>query len=217
MATRKEIRDLLGFFSETIQKKPITDKMVDSYFNSLKTYSRIELRNAYDKCVETLEFFPKVAEIKKILRKDSDRDRILREEYTCPICRNYVSAIVEGKCWQCHAGLPIKYGRVPVKRSYPEDDRTTDFYFVPDSVCQECGKFGLMIKSPANNEGKLRCRECYLGMTPDEFKAKLGDIMSSFSGKWRFMDDRIPPGEEKIPMASQEDRFPEGDESDIPF
>jgi ribosomal protein L37AE/L43A len=175
--------------SELWRQPKLSDGAAKFYIDVLQPYSDSDVKAAMAKVMEEAEYFPKPADIVKILKakKPQDvKDREIhdaeeRRRYTCPSCHNYVHALVDGKCWECHAGVPLSAGREPVRR--PKEHIAGTGYMMQDLMtCQKCGKVGMCIKEPPHT-GQWLCRQCYSGLTDQQFKAKVRGLI-------RTMDDK---------------------------
>jgi ribosomal protein L37AE/L43A len=171
--------ELLAGMIELWRQPKLSDMAAKFYLDALKPYSDEEVKTAVAKCMDEAEYFPKPAEIVKILKakKPQDvKDREIhdaeeRRRYTCPSCHNYVHAIIDGKCWECYAGVPLSAGREPVVR--PKSHRAGTGYMMQDMMtCQKCGKVGMCIKEPPHT-GQWECRLCYSGLTKEQLTGKL--------------------------------------------
>lgn len=111
--------------------------MVDAYFNSLSKIPAEDLSRAAYNCMDECKFFPRIADVKKHLKK-SDNDRYLRDRFTCIKCAKKVRAIVDGLerglCWECHEGAPeFILGNCPACKKI--NTELTEI-----GVCLECGR-----------------------------------------------------------------------------
>jgi len=167
---------MLTNFSKIFQKS-IDEDVIDSYFQILKSYSDDKIRKAGYRCLEDAEFFPKPAQILKHIDKNEQarHNQDERTRYTCPICNNYVHAMIEGRCWDCHEGVPLSYGRTPFKNPAIEVSKT-GFSMSQDTKCLECGRISMCIKEPADT-GIWKCRECYNGVTDVDFSKRISDLV----------------------------------------
>lgn len=72
---------------------------------------------------------------------------------------------------------------VDISRRIAEINKTTsysspdeDFIFSGQARCIECGKIGFSIKEPKAT-GQWKCRQCYSGLTVEQYKAKIQEII----------------------------------------
>jgi len=214
-------------FSQVFPMKGNIEDLTDIYFNSFKRISEKSLRNAAYECIETCEFFPKPKDVFKFIKTD-EHDKELRNRFTCSICKNHVSLLIEGVCSWCKAGVPLSIER-PVL-AHEEFSEVVDSYLIEHLIkCQKCGKVTTCVKEPPES-GQWLCRECFTGLTLPEFEAKLHDLIDkikevepkssktkrAFSAKHPFELSPDVVLERKGELAQQYNELKTEDE-DIPF
>ena len=153
--------------------------MVDAYYVALKGFSDDDLKEIAYRAVDTMRYFPKIAELKSLLAHKT-HDKELKDRFTCPACGNYVSCIVDGLCWTCKQGVPLSVGRKPLKISEEKPREEDNFKILEAYQCQECGTVGRCIKEPSDT-GPILCRECYTGLTSQEMREMYRKIISGMS------------------------------------
>jgi transcription elongation factor Elf1 len=153
------------------------DDIAKAYYEVLKSFKDSEIKNAGYLCLEECTFFPKPKEIIDRIASATitAHDKEIMNRYTCPKCGTHVSVIIEGVCWDCHNGVPISAGRRQSERvEYQTEDR--DYVILPGAKCATCGKENVRcIKEPAFN-GEVKCRECYTGLSGNQYKQRLNDL-----------------------------------------
>ena len=169
--------------------KDLTNTLIDTFFEVLKKYPFKVVSEAGYRCLEDLEFFPRPAQLIKLMPKTKGlrAAKDLQERYTCPACKNLTHAIIEGKCWDCHTGIPLQYGREPSKQKDWIEER--DWIISDNMQCQACKMPNLYcIKEPIDS-GQWRCQKCYTGLTMDQYKQKLRDIIAiAFQDRFNLKD-----------------------------
>jgi ribosomal protein L37AE/L43A len=182
MATRREIQDSLNVFSETIITKEIDEALINTFFQLFRDVPSKPYREACFKCLDELQFFPKPKDIRDRLPKRDTHTAEERKRFTCPICENYVDYIIEGKCIECHRGVPVGAGRKPVVQSIDPFEEKKNFTIQQNMMCNQCHKKNVMcIKEPADT-GIWQCRECYTGLTADQIKGKFEGLAEIMEG-----------------------------------
>ncbi len=175
MLSKNQVQESLEVFSRTIFPKEIDDDLVDIFFTIFRDTPVKTYQVACYKCLEELQYFPKPKDIRDRLPKPETHTLEERKRFVCPICNNYVSFMIEGKCEQCHTGVPLSAGRIPIKRRiWPEEEK--NYTTQMNMMCQEChAKNVICIKEPADT-GIWQCRECYTGLNTEQIKAKFYEL-----------------------------------------
>jgi cytochrome c-type biogenesis protein CcmH/NrfF len=177
VATKEMIDDMLRLFGASWNKE-ITDDLKQAFLEVLQKYSNDEVIEAGYKCLEEREFFPKPAHVVKFIKTTKRKhNEALKDRFRCPVCKNQVSLIIEGRCWECNTGASLSMGRTPVKA--PVITQEKNFLLIEEGIrCQKCGNVGAAIKEPADT-GEWECRQCYSGLTIEQYKEKMAGIIAS--------------------------------------
>lgn len=176
MANRKMVEEMLGSFS-AIWDRTITDAIINAYFKVLRFYKDEEIQQVGYKALDTLKYFPKPAELVELMKK-SKHDKEFKEHWQCPVCKADVACIIEGKCRYCNAKLPLNIPRPTYKQ---KPDNTKGFDIGYETRCEKCGKISTCIHELP--EDYWQCRECYSGLTNDEYSKKMRDIIDMIEDK----------------------------------
>ncbi|KKN04542.1 hypothetical protein LCGC14_1096440 [marine sediment metagenome] len=168
---------MLGLFSQIWEnRKKLTETAVDAYIKTLGKYTEKDLKEAAHQCLDECEFFPRPSEVSKRIKakkKNHAHDMELTTRFKCPKCKNPVSLIVEGVCWECRTGAPVSAGREKISRKDWSKDR--NFIIQHQTMCMDCGNIGMAIKEPAD-EGHWQCRQCYTGLTKEQFLGRFQEV-----------------------------------------
>jgi len=110
MATREMVKDLLislnNMWNPRKSQKKI-DLITDDYYRSLKEFSRKELADAYDKCIDDLEKFPYPKHIReRIIHEEKDNSKFTIEGgHRCGSCGETERLCIDepkgSKSWRC--------------------------------------------------------------------------------------------------------------------
>lgn len=182
----------MGLFSEMWPNRN-TENLLDPYYQILKSYSDNAVKKAVFACLKESEYFPKPADIVKIINtdlKDLKHSQELKKRYTCSVCHEQVSAISDNKCLDC-AGFP------------PADEKqvflnSADDNFVIEGrrQCQKCSTVSQCIKEPKDT-GQWECQKCYSGLTKEQIQQRWKDIVhmlndKEFMPEWAKKNNDIP-------------------------
>lgn len=193
MATEKLIKEMLSIFSTLYSTSKGTTldqdlKIVKTYYQALRDYSDKEVIEAGHRAMDECTFLPKPRDILIRIprREETENDKYLKGRFKCCMCGEIVSAISEGKCLDCAGITPGEEKKDP-PIAFPEP-----FEMHGRMKCQACGTVGLCIKEPAKS-GTWKCRDCYSGMTIDERREKIRQIIRSI-GAQKNRDPARSPG-----------------------
>lgn len=178
MAKRELIIEMLNTFMGIWDRREISEQTKSAYVNALKHYSDDEIRTAGYKAIDELQYFPKPSEILKLLKK-SKHDKEEKEHWTCPMCHSQVVCIIDGKCKYCNARMPLNIPRPKYKTEKYKDDTAFDIGY--GVRCDKCGKITTCIYEPP--EIIWQCRECYSGISNDEYKRRMEKIIEIIDEK----------------------------------
>jgi len=182
MASTHIVIEMLNTFMGIWDRREMSEQAKSAYIKSLKYYTDDEIRQAGYKAIDELQYFPKPAEILKLLKK-SKHDKEEKEHWACPVCHSQVVCIIDGKCKYCNAKMPLniprpKYTQVP--------DNTPGFDIGYNMRCGKCGNpdTTCIYELP---EDLWQCRECYSGISSEEYQQRMHNIIEIIeekSTKW---------------------------------
>jgi len=162
-----------------IWQTKIDDRLIDTWYVTLKKYSDKDIKEAGYRILENSEFFPRPASMIKFLTGIVED----RKRYTCPICKRYVHCIIDGKCTDCYVGVPLSQVRESPSRAIYDDENLRDFQIQDHMMCNSCGKPDITcIKEPAMT-GIWKCRKCYTELTDQEIKSRFDRIYAIINSK----------------------------------
>lgn len=165
---------MLLTFSEMWGREHPTENLVKAYTKAFLKYTDKEVQEAGYRAMEELKYFPKPSELIKFLKKSS-HDKWERDHWRCPVCKNDVVCIIEGKCPYCNSGMPLNIQR---PKYIPANIPNRAFNVSYGVKCQMCGKVGVCTL----DDEVWKCRQCYSGLTDTEIESrfkKLYEILDS--------------------------------------